>query len=110
MTSNLKPPLFYALHRSVYGVGGYKVVAVTTYKESRGRWFGRYVEDNSGTHGSGDLEGRFDTVEAAQAKVNGVAAIRVKHAPLIKAAQREYDAAQRAERTEVDAYLKEKTT
>jgi hypothetical protein len=94
----------------MYGVGGFKVVAVTTYKERRGRWHGRYVDDNSGTHGAGDLEGRFETVEAAQAKIRGLAAIRERHAPLIRAAQREYELAQRRERDELDAYLKEKQT
>jgi hypothetical protein len=106
MTSKLKEPLFYSLHRSMYGVSGYKVVAVTTYKERRGRWHGRYVDDNSGTHGAGDLEGRFDAPEKAQAAIAGLAAIEAKHKAPIDAARRAYDAAQRAERDEINTYLK----
>jgi hypothetical protein len=106
VTNKLKPALFYALHRSVYGIGGYKVVAVTTYKERRGRWFGRYVDDNTATHGASDLQGRFDTPEAAKAAIAGLVEIQKRHEGPIKAARRSYDAAQHAERDEVDAYLK----
>lgn len=101
----LKEPLFFALHRRW---GNYRVVAVTTYKEQRGRWHGRYVHDNEGTHGAGDLEGRFATQEAAEAKVRGLEEIKERHAPLISTAERALRAAERNQRDELDAYLKEK--
>jgi hypothetical protein len=104
--SGLKSALFYALHRSVYGVGGYKVVAVTTYKERRGRWFGRYVDDNTATHGAGDLQGRFDTPEAAKAAITGLVEIQKRHEGPIEAARHVYEATQRAERDEIEAYMK----
>lgn len=100
--AKLKKPLFYALHTRWRE---YRVVAVTTYKPS-GRWHGRYVHDNEGTHGTGDLHGRFDTVEAAQAKVAGLEAILAKHKPLIDEAHRALSRIQYAERHDLDVYLK----
>lgn len=102
--SKLKEPLFYALHNRWTH---YRVVAVTTYKEGTGRWHGRYVRDNEGTHGRGDIHGRFATEAEAQAKIDGLEEIRKRHKAPIARALREYNIAQGEERDEIANYLKD---
>lgn len=78
----MKPALFYAIKR---GYREYRIIAVTTEKPRN--WHGRNVTDNTATHGTNrELIGRFDTQEAAQAKVDEVAKIIAHHAPIIEAA------------------------
>ena len=86
----LKELLFFAIRRNLHS----DIVAVTTEKD-RGRWFGRYVKDNSATHGSTiyghpDIDGRYPTQEAAEQARKRVsrikAAFQEKHDSLNKQA------------------------
>ena len=100
MTTKLKEPLFYAIHKSYFA---WRVVAVTTYKPS-GRWHGRYIADNETTHGiGGDLVGKFDTADAALDRVAAVQAVRSKYEPLRKAAEAEVSRLWRLEQDEMIA-------
>jgi len=72
----LKEPLFFAIRRNLHS----DIVAVTTEKD-RGRWFGRYVKDNSATHGGckygqDDIDGRYPTQEAAEQVRERIAEIK----------------------------------
>ena len=62
----MKQALFYAIRKAY----GHPIVAVTTQKPGiygPGRWYGRYVLNNTVTHGNaGDLRGNFKTVEDAE--------------------------------------------
>jgi hypothetical protein len=103
MTTKLKEPLFYAIHKSYFA---WRVVAVTTHKPS-GRWHGRYVADNETTHGTGsDLIGKFDTAEAALERVEAVQAVRSKYEPLRRAAEDEVSRLFRLEQAEMAAAVK----
>jgi hypothetical protein len=98
----MKPALFYAIRRDLYN----NVVAVTSIKDHRNHWFGRYVRDNSATHGRGDLMGRFETREAAEAKREELAKIATdydaKRKPHSDAISRLY----REERDAIDEAVK----
>lgn len=76
-----KPALYYAVRKALY----HPVVAVTTEKPSRlhgKKWHGRYVSDNTPTHGDvSDLRGRFKTQEQAE-----------KHVAAIREVDKIYDA------------------
>lgn len=97
-----RPALFYSIVNDLYHP---KVVAVTTEKSRQ--WHGRDCRDDSGTHGrASELRGRFDTLEAAQTKVEAVKEIQAKHEPIIRAARNAYTLAERAKREEIEAVLK----
>lgn len=97
----MKPALFYAIKR---GYREYRIIAVTTEKPRN--WHGRNVTDNTATHGTTrELIGRFDTQEAAQAKVDQVAKIIAHHAPIIDAASAALNRAHRKEQDAIDAAL-----
>ncbi len=72
----MKPALFYAIRRNLYS----DVVAITSVKDRRNHWFGRYVKDNTATHGNGNIMGRFDTQEAAETKRSELAKIANEYA------------------------------
>lgn len=63
----MKPALYYSIRRNY----GHSIIAVTSEKGPKrawdsARWFGREVEYNTATNGTGDqLRGRFATLEAA---------------------------------------------
>ena len=83
----MKSALYYSITRTPYS-SALHIVAITT--ESRRRWYGRDIRDNEPTNGRTDrLHGRFDTVEAAQAKVAAAQAVNAKYNPLIEASQSE---------------------
>ena len=73
----MKPALYYAIMRNLHN----DVVAITSEKTGRrSGWAGRYVRDNTPTHGtfggfSGGIMGRFDSAEAAEAKRKELAQI-----------------------------------
>lgn len=102
----MKTALYYGLR---IGYRTYEIIAVTSEKART--WHGRTVRDASPTHGRrGTLFGRFETTEAAQAKIDGLQIIRDTHKPLIDEAARVYNAAQRAEQKDIDEYLKQPST
>ena len=72
----MKPALFYAIRRNNHGDPD--IVAVTTLKGRR--WYGRRVRDDNPTHGRGDIDGEFATVEAAEAMIKTITQIRSRFA------------------------------
>ena len=75
----MKPALYYAIRKGC----DHSIVAVTTEKAGRfgrRRWHGRYVIDNTPTHGnSGDLRGYFKTQEDAEKCIARIKEIDAKY-------------------------------
>lgn len=93
--------LYYALRKADWSDG--EIVGVTTEKPNQ--YYGRTEPYKTPTHGSKrDLVGRFDTVDKARAAQTTIREIRLKHAPLIKAAASALNRAHHAERSEIKVF------
>lgn len=85
----MKAALYYTIRVSY---GHYEVMAVTS--EKRRQVYGRLVEDRSATHVSvSDTRGRFDSAEAALARVAAVKAVARRHESAIRSARGALDEA-----------------
>lgn len=99
----LKKALFYTIANPWRG--DHKIMAVTS--EKRSQYFGRFTEDNSGTHvRKQDCRGRFDTEADARARLTAVQAVRARHRPIRKACEEASTAAWCAEETDVERAIK----
>jgi hypothetical protein len=100
----MKPALYYAIRSGA-------IIAVTSEKEARHQWFGRYVTDNSATHGSSagygqaQLRGRFETIEAAEAMRDQLIAIAAKYDAIRKPHHDAVTASYRHEREAIEAVI-----
>lgn len=104
---DMKPAIFYTLKRAYNAGIGYEAIAVTSQKGSR--WFGRDLRFSNPTHGTcGQITGRFETEEAARAKIEGLKAIRAEFEPQITAAQSAVEIIRRTESRRITAFLAEK--
>ena len=99
----MKPALFYA----VSGTRNPQIVAVTSETRSglRRKWHGRYVSDNTPTHGKfgghDDIKGRFTTVEEAQGCIADLKRITAKYQRLREPHQDAISDLYRQEREEI---------
>lgn len=81
----MKPALYYSI-QSDYG-SDYQVVAITSEKSRQ--WYGRTVANNVATHGTmRNLNGRFETAEAAQLKIEAIDRIDKHYKPQIEAIEK----------------------
>lgn len=99
----MKPALYYA----VSGTNNPQIVAVTSETTAgyRKKWHGRYVSDNTPTHGKfgghDDIKGRFTTVEEAQSHVAALRKISAKYERLREPHQTAISDLYRKEREEI---------
>lgn len=103
----MKPALYYAIRKNLYK----DIVAVTSEKD-KGRWYGRYVRDNTATHGApgygtSDIIGRFATVEEAEAKRARFASIGEYYDKKRKELQDQISALYRDEKAQIQAEMAE---
>lgn len=101
----MKSALFYALRNNIW----YSVIAVTSVKEHgyRKGWHGRYVVDNTPTHGvERDLIGRFNSAEDAIAIKDEIAAIRAKYKDLRKSLEQQIFGLHSEEHQAINAVIK----
>jgi hypothetical protein len=100
----MKPTLYFTLVRNWY-VGGFKVMRVTTEKTKQ--LYGSFIDEDMATHCSPrQAVGKFETAEAAQARIDDVQRVRKKYAPAIKAASDALTKLHHAEQQEIDAAAK----
>jgi hypothetical protein len=94
----MKKALYYAIRSAHYSP---KVIAITSIKGQH--WYGRETRHDTATHGrlGDDINGKFETLEAAQAKVEAIARVERHHAPLIEAAQLQLTRANEAKRRSI---------
>lgn len=97
----MKQIQYYALMRN----SGYRIIGVTS---ESGRWRinGRYIDHDEPTHTTKrELIGRFDTLEKAQAKIDGIKTICDNYRPLIVNARNKVRDLLREEAAEIDKLL-----
>lgn len=98
-----KPTLYFTLVRC-WHVGGFKVMRVTT--EKRRQLYGSFLDEDMPTHcNPNQTVGRFETAEAAQAKVEGVKRIRERYAPHLKKIRAQEMRLEEDQRHDIDAYI-----
>lgn len=97
-----KPALFWTLVKC-WHVGGFKIMRVTTEKPRQ-----LYGADTDGmpTHcAPRDTVGRFETQEAAEAKIAAVAKVRARYSGQFKYLREKERALEETQRREIDAVL-----
>jgi hypothetical protein len=98
----VKTPLYYSIRvMSVYN----PIVAVTSEK-LRGRWHGRYVDDNTPTHGNqSDLRGKFTSLEMAKRCKSDISEINGRYREQSKVINKQLSALYVKEREEIEALI-----
>ena len=101
----MKKPLYFAIRKNLYD----DIVAVTSEHPS-GKWAGRYVKDNTVTHGSNrygqdDKSGSFETQEQAEAMRDCIRKIGATFKERREALNRQFSELYKEERAAIDAAI-----
>lgn len=101
--ASTKPTLFFTLFRC-WHVGGFKIMRVTT--EKRRQFYGSFVDEDMPTHcNPNQTIGRFETVDAAQSKIDGVKSIRALYEPKLARLRQQMVETEDAQRQRIDRFI-----